>query len=103
MLLLAFDLQFFLGLIQDLTVEVLLLLDGLFAKLGSQFDLLVEHVTHLPNSIVVIGFLLPLLFLVEFLAELLDLAPLVVADIGGHVLNLDRLDTTGKLAELLTG
>ena len=100
LLLLVLNFKLFLGLVKDLAVEVLLFLNGLVSEFGSHFDLLVEDVAHLPHFATVVGFLLALLFLVELLPKLLDLAPLVVADVRRHVLYHCHLNAAGELAEL---
>ena len=82
-LLLAFYLKLFLCVLKNATVKLVPFLDLLFAKLLPQFDLLLQHVSHLLD-LLLRSLLLPLhLLLMKALAELLDLAPLVIANVGG--------------------
>ena len=69
--------QLSLSSIEDLLIKVTLLLLLLLPELLSELDLLVEHIPHIghPIGMILLGFLL--LFLVEFLAKLLDFTPLI--------------------------
>jgi len=78
-----------LGLLEDMLIEVLLLLDGLTAKLCPQFHLLIQHLTNLFHSVLVVCLLSAYLILVQFLPELLDLAPFVIADVRWQILDLN--------------
>lgn len=89
-LLFALLVHFLLSLIEDATIKVLLFLLSFFPKLRSQLNLLVQHFSHLLNSIFVLNLLPSLLFLMELLTEFLDLAPLVVADVRRHVFDLNN-------------
>ena len=93
-LLLAFSIHLTLRLFKYSLVKVLSFVFSLFTKLGPKLNLLIKHVTNLLHTVDMICLLLSDLLLVEFLAELLDLTPLVIADIGRQVLNLDNLVST---------
>ena len=62
-LLLTLYLEFLLGILKQLLVEFLLLLDVLISQFLAQFDLLVKHFSHLFDSVLVLGLLLSNLFL----------------------------------------
>ena len=87
-LLLAFDLQLLPRLIENALVEVLLLLHSLVAQLLPELDLLVEDLFDLLDAILLLLFGLALLLFVELLAELLDLAPLVLTNVRRQVLHV---------------
>ena len=97
-LLLALNLEFLLSGVQELAIEVFLFLDVFGAELLTKAHLLVKHVLDLPTFLLHQLLLLLELLFVEALAELLDFAPLVVADVRGHVLYLDRADPIGKFS-----
>ena len=82
LLLLRFSLHLFSGLLENALVEFHNVLFLLRSELGSNSDLLVEHLLDVVGTGFVLVFLFLLLRLVEVLAELLDFAPLVITNIG---------------------
>lgn len=93
-LLLTFFVKFLSGFIKQSFVEILTLFLILFTKLSPQFNLLVKHIFDLLTLDLGSDLLLLLLFFIESLAEFLDLAPLVVADIAWQVFNLSLYSIT---------
>ena len=87
-LLLPFDLQLLPRLVEDALVEILFLLICFFTQLLPEFDLLVQNLFDLLDAILLLLFGLAQLLFVELLAELLDLAPLVFADVRGQVFHI---------------
>ena len=85
---LALDLELFPGLVENALIKVFTLLRCLIAKLLPEFDLLVQHVFDLLDTILLLLFLLADLLLVQLLAELLNFAPLVLANIRRQVVYL---------------
>ena len=79
--LLALNLQVFLGLLHHFHLKFLSFLQVFRSELLPQLDLIVEHRSHLLNLLHLNLLLLLELLLVQPLAELLDLAPLVVANV----------------------
>lgn len=92
--------HFFPRLIEDSLIKLFPLLFVFLSEFSSKFDLLVENFTHLLHSVLVVSLLLSHLFLVETLAELLNLTPLVVADVRWHVLHLDNLVSSRDASSL---
>lgn len=80
-LLLPFDLQLLPRLVENALIEILLLLRCFFTQLLPDFDLLVQDLFDLLYAILLLLFGLTHLLFVELLAELLDLTPLVLADV----------------------
>lgn len=80
----------------------MLLFDVLFAELLTKLDLLVKDISHLFGPLNMLSLLLFNLLFVEFLAEFLNLAPLIIANVRGQILNLHSVDAIGQLAHLLT-
>ncbi len=92
-LLLTFFFHFFFGSIEKLLIEILLLLDILFAQLLTEFYLLIKNITHLSGFLNVLSLLLFDLLFVELLAEFLNLTPLVVANVRRQIFNLHSVDS----------
>ena len=90
-LLLALNLQVFLGLLHHFLLKFLPFLEIFCPELLPQLDLIVEHRSYLLHLLHLNLLLLLELLLVQLLAELLDLAPLVVANVRRHVLDLHLL------------
>ena len=90
-LLLALNLQVFLGLLHHFLLKILPFLEIFRSELLPQLDLIVEHRSYLLHLLHLNLLLLLELLLVQLLAELLDLAPLVVANVRRHVLDLHLL------------
>ena len=88
---LALNLQVFLGLLHHFLLKFLPFLEIFCPELLPQLDLIVEHRSHLLNLLHLNLLLLLELLLVQPLAELLDLAPLIVANVRRHVLDLHLL------------
>ena len=102
-LLYSLYLEFLLGLVDHLPIILSLFNQILLADFVPELDLLVEDVAHLLHSCLLFLLLLLDLLLVEALAEALDLAPLVLADVGGHVFDLDDLRLPRDPSQLLRG
>ena len=67
--------------VEKLFIEVLSLFDIFLAQLLTKLDLLIENVSNLFRFLNVLCLLLPDLLFVEFLAEFLNLAPLIVTNV----------------------
>ena len=102
-LLYSLHLELLLGLVDHLPIILGLFNQSLLADFVPELDLLVEYVTHLLHSCLLLLLLLLDLLLVEALTEPLDLAPFVLADIGGHVFDLDGLCLPRDPPQLLRG
>jgi len=83
-----FDLELLAGFVQNDFIEILSLYFLLITYLLSKLDLHFENVTNLLDLLLLYLFMLPLLLFVKLLAKLLDLSPLIVADVRWNILNL---------------
>ena len=88
---LAFHLQVLLGFFKHFSIEFLSFLEVFLSELRAQFNLIVEHFPDLLNLLYLDLLLLLDLLFVQLLSELLDFAPLIVTNVGWHVLNLQFL------------
>ena len=86
-LLFALNFDAFLGLFENLFIEVFPLLQRLLSELSAQFDLLIENLSHLLHFVHLHLLLLLNLLFMQSLAELLNLSPLVFANVRRHVLD----------------
>ena len=84
----TFNIEFSLGFIEQLLVEIFTLFLVLFTKLSSQFYLLVKHFSDLLTLVLVISLLLLNLLFIETLPEFLDLTPLIITDVARQVFDL---------------
>ena len=76
-----FQFKFFLGLIQNAPVEVYDVLFLFVPQLCSNSHLLVKDFLNVAHPVQVVLFLLAKLLLMEVLAKLLDLTPLIITDV----------------------
>ena len=69
------------SLIKQLLIEIIALFLVLFAELSPKFDLLVKYLPYLFQLLLLLCLLLLELLLVKIVAKLLNLAPLIFADV----------------------
>ena len=86
-LLLALNLQVFLGLFEHFSVKLLSFLEVFRSELLPQLDLIVEYFPDLLDLLYLNLLLLLELLFVQLLSELLDFAPLVITYVRRHVFN----------------
>ena len=88
---LALNFQVLLGFLHHFPLEFLSFLLVFLSELLPQLDLVIEHLSYLLHLLHLNLLLLLQLLFVQFLSELLDLAPLIVANVRRHVLDLHFL------------